>query len=65
LTGVIPPEIGLLANLMLVELNGNLLVGNIPPAFGSLTNLNHVFLEGNNLTGQSHLSLVVWNTWWK
>jgi hypothetical protein len=51
LTGVIPPEIGLLANLMLVELSGNLLVGSIPPAFGNLTNLNHVFLESNSLTG--------------
>jgi hypothetical protein len=51
LTGTIPPEIGLLTSLEMLELNGNYLVGSIPPAFSKLSNLNRLLLDSNRLTG--------------
>ena len=51
LTGVIPPELGHLANLEVLDLQGNRLSGGIPPELGSLTALRHLDLAGNHLTG--------------
>ena len=49
-TGTIPPDIGRLTMLELLELNNNsLLVGPIPPELGNLTML--LLLNGNNLSG--------------
>ena len=41
LTGSIPPEIGNLTNLTLLNLEGNHLTGSIPPEIGNLTNLTY------------------------
>jgi hypothetical protein len=51
LTGTIPPEIGLLANLKMLELTENHVRGNIPTTVGSLEELSSLFLESNELTG--------------
>ena len=51
-TGTIPPDIGRLTMLELLELNNNsLLVGPIPPELGNLTMLLLLLLNGNNLSG--------------
>ena len=51
LTGTIPPELGALANLTVLNLNNNQLTGPIPPELGALANLRHVNLNNNQLTG--------------
>ena len=51
LTGVIPPELGSLAHLRVLDLWGNQLTGPIPPELGSLSNLQWLDLWGNQLTG--------------
>jgi hypothetical protein len=51
LTGMIPPEIGLLSNLKMLELTGNRVQGIIPTTVGILEELNSLFLESNELTG--------------
>ena len=51
LTGVIPPALGDLASLELLDLGGNELTGPVPPALGNLVNLRGLFLWGNELTG--------------
>ena len=51
-TGTIPPDIGRLTMLELLELNNNsLLVGPIPPELGNLTTLSVLDLDNNNLSG--------------
>ena len=51
LTGEIPPEIGQLINLTLLDLGGNQLTGSIPSELGNLTNLTTLKLYYNQLTG--------------
>ncbi|CAO2037203.1 unnamed protein product [Urochloa humidicola] len=50
-TGVIPPEIGLLKELLLLNLSFNKLNGHIPKSICSLTNLLVLDLSSNHLTG--------------
>ena len=57
LTGVIPPEIGNLRALTLLNLGFNLLTGSIPPEIGHLTALTHLNLRCNLLTGGIPLEL--------
>ena len=59
LTGVIPPELGKLANLEWLHLSGNGLTlssngltGEIPPELGKLANLTSLNLRDNGLTGE-------------
>ena len=52
LTGSIPPEIGCLTNLTVLDLSWNQLSGDIPPEIGSLTNLTALNLSYNQLTGE-------------
>ncbi|WP_420635000.1 leucine-rich repeat domain-containing protein [Candidatus Palauibacter sp.] len=51
LSGRIPVELGRLANLERLFLNGNNLSGSIPPELGSLAKLKDVTLWHNSLTG--------------
>ena len=51
LTGLIPPALGSLVNLMRLSLGGNDLTGPIPGELGSLVNLGSLSLGGNDLTG--------------
>ncbi|CAL5023963.1 unnamed protein product [Urochloa decumbens] len=50
-SGVIPPEIGLLKELLLLNLSFNKLYGDIPQSICSLTNLMVLDLSSNHLTG--------------
>jgi len=51
LEGRIPVEIGLLANLTVLELSNNAVRGNIPEHMYLLTNLEEIYLYKNNLQG--------------
>ena len=51
LTGPLPPELGTMAHLEILQLNNNNLTGSIPPELGALTNLRILYLSANNLTG--------------
>ena len=52
LTGSIPPELGSLRNLRVLNLSYNSLTGSIPPELGSLAALTRLELHGNSqLTG--------------
>jgi Leucine-rich repeat (LRR) protein len=51
LTGSIPPELGLLSRLEVLELQDNQISGSIPPEVYDLRNLLHLDLSMNNLTG--------------
>ena len=50
-TGPIPPELGELKKLVVLELDGNHLSGSIPPELGGLESLQVLALGGNRLTG--------------
>ena len=50
LVGPLPPEIGLLSNLLALDLKGNRLAGSIPEEFYRLTNLQEVDLSRNELS---------------
>ena len=52
LAGTIPPELGLLTNLVGLNLYANGLTGTIPPELGHLASLETLYLRGNSLTGQ-------------
>ena len=51
LSGSIPPELGSLANLEWLYLEGNQLSGSIPPELGNLSNLREIWLSYNQLSG--------------
>ncbi len=51
LTGSIPPELGSLTHLRLLNVNGNALTGSVPPELGGLTHLERLWLNDNDLTG--------------
>ena len=51
LSGPIPPEIGNLTNLTILNLRINTLTGAIPPELGDLTSLTFLDLSSNGLTG--------------
>ncbi|WVZ77887.1 hypothetical protein U9M48_025688 [Paspalum notatum var. saurae] len=51
-TGVIPPEIGQLKALQLLDISSNNLKGSIPSSICNLTNLQALDLSNNNLTGE-------------
>ena len=51
LVGTLPPRIGALIHLEILDLSGNDLVGSIPPELGNLTSLSTLYLGGNRLTG--------------
>ena len=51
LNGEIPPWLGDLASLRLLDLSGNRLSGEIPAEFGNLANLTWLVLSGNQLSG--------------
>ena len=51
LNGEIPPELGNLHNLKILDLGLNQLTGEIPPEFGNLSKLGYLFLDENQLTG--------------
>nr|GLL16687.1 receptor-like protein 12 [Ipomoea trifida] len=50
-SGAIPPAIGDLSNLVLLDLTMNSFDGSIPPQIGNLTALQYLSLAGNVLTG--------------
>ena len=52
LNGTIPAELGLLAALTRLDLDGNDLGGEIPPELGQLSNLDQLYLFDNDLTGK-------------
>ena len=49
--GTIPPELGKLTYLKVLDLGCNRLTGTIPPELGDLSNLELLSLENNDLTG--------------
>ena len=51
LSGTIPPELGDLSQLQLLDLGRNRLSGAIPPELGDLAELTFLLLESNRLSG--------------
>ena len=51
LTGILPPELGDLAQLEILDLSNASISGSIPREFGQLTELRELILEHNDLTG--------------
>ena len=51
LRGSIPPELGSLSGLTLLNLRANALAGPIPPELGNLADLEGLWLDGNALEG--------------
>ena len=63
LTGVIPPELGSLSRLEVLDVSGNFLSGRIPDDLGGLQELRIIDIGGNFLTGcipEALLDAVVW-----
>jgi hypothetical protein len=58
LKGTIPPEIGQLTELTLLDLPDNDLTGTIPPSVGLLTKLSYLYLGPNYLHGSLPASFV-------
>ena len=52
MTGSLPPELGALARLKVLNLGRNGLGGSIPSELGNLPSLDTLSLEGNDLTGE-------------
>ena len=51
MSGKIPPELGDLSNLEILELDGNALSGGIPPELGNLSNLVTLSIQNGRLAG--------------
>ena len=51
LSGSIPPELGNLSGLIILDIGGNQLSGSIPLELGNLTRLNVLWLQDNQLSG--------------
>ncbi len=51
LSGEIPPALGNLANLRVLDLSSNELTWDTPPALGNLANLQGLWLQNNQLSG--------------
>ena len=51
LRGTLPPALGNLTGLTVLDLRGNNLTGSIPSQLGSLTKLTGLYLSENKLTG--------------
>ena len=51
LTGVLPPQIGLLGSLTRLDLSDNVIGGEIPPEIGQLRNLTRLLFRGTRFTG--------------
>jgi len=56
--GGIPPELGNLANLLDLSLDGNELSGSIPPELGNLPAILYVYLDTNRLRGPLPVQLM-------
>ena len=52
LSGQLPPELGNLSRLEILEMWGNQLSGKIPPELGNLENLTNLTLRDNELAGR-------------
>ena len=50
--GEIPPELGMLTNLLHLDLSVNRLSGKIPPELGLLIRLSELNLHVNDLSGE-------------
>ena len=50
-SGTLPDSIGLLSNLLWLDLYNNNLTGKIPDSLGQLSNLAYLLLNTNNLSG--------------
>lgn len=57
LPGTIPPALGQLTELRILNLSKNLLVGTIPPELGSLPHLKELRLGQNTLSGEIPVAL--------
>ena len=51
LSGALPPEIGQLAGIEILDLSNNVLGGEIPPEVGQLAHLLNLYLNSNLLSG--------------
>jgi Leucine-rich repeat (LRR) protein len=49
ISGEIPPELGALKSLQLVDWSGNALTGGIPPTIGDMAGLNTLILSYNKV----------------
>ena len=58
LSGGLPPELGDLTNLRVLDLYDNELSGSLPESLGNLANLVSLYLDRNPLSGSLPLSLV-------
>ena len=52
LSGTLPSNIGLLTNLVQLDLENSTLTGTIPATTGELSNLTHLDLSHNKITGR-------------
>ena len=65
LRGELPPELGNVGDLVVLDLSGNQLSGQIPPELGKLGNLRTLYLHENQLSGEippelGNLSNLIW-----